>query len=217
MIVNHRRALVLAAILLAAAGVLCLLVAIPDTRHEVQDVDDAVRRLAVSSENRPTTVIAEAFSVVGGVWVNWSIRVIALVVLALRRQFLQFTAFALAVITSEAVIGPVKAAYDRARPPGGLISSSSGSFPSGHAIAAAVTAVGLVLVLLRPGPARWKWESRAVAFAFLMALSRVYLRVHWFSDVVAGGLIGAGLALGWPALLQTLRARREPALAAETT
>lgn len=215
MIVNHRRALVLAAVLLAAAGVLCLLVAIPNSRHEVQDVDDAVRRLAVSSENRPTTAIADAFAFAGGVWVNWSIRIIALLVLATRRQFLQLTAFALAVITSEALIGPLKAAYDRARPPDGLISASSGSFPSGHAIAGAVTAVGLVLVLLPPGPARWKWEVRAVMFAFLMALSRVYLRAHWLSDVVAGGLMGSGLALGWPALLQTLRARRDPALAAE--
>ncbi|MDT4935671.1 MAG: hypothetical protein QOK11_3563, partial [Pseudonocardiales bacterium] len=31
----------------------------------------------------------------------------------------------------------------------------------------------------------------------------------------AGGLLGAGLALGWPALLQTLRGRAEPALVAE--
>jgi len=52
-------------------------------------------------------------------------------------------------------------------------------------------------------------------FSFLMALSRVYLRAHWLSDVVAGALIGAGLALGWPALLQTLRAQRAPAFAAE--
>ena len=39
-----------------------------------------------------------------------------------------------------------------------------------------------------------------------MALSRVYLRAHWLSDTVAGALLGAGLALGWPALLMALRA-----------
>jgi undecaprenyl-diphosphatase len=137
------------------------------------------------------------------------------VFLAVRRQFLQLTAFVLAVISSEALIGTLKAAYDRDRPPGSLITTSGASFPSGHAIAGAVTAVGLVLVLLPAGPSRWKWEARAVVFSFVMALSRVYLRAHWLSDVVAGALLGAGLALGWPALLQMLRVRTESARLAE--
>jgi undecaprenyl-diphosphatase len=66
-----------------------------------------------------------------------------------------------------------------------------------------------VLALVPPGPARWRWEVRAVVFAGVMALSRVYLRAHWLSDTVAGGLLGAGLALGWPALLMALRSRAE--------
>jgi undecaprenyl-diphosphatase len=112
------------------------------------------------------------------------------------------------------LIGSLKAAYDRPRPPGSLISTSGASFPSGHAIAGAVTAVGLVLVLLPPGRARWRWEARAIAFSFLMALSRVYLRAHWLSDVVAGALLGGALALGWPSLLQSVRSRAQPAAAA---
>jgi membrane-associated phospholipid phosphatase len=116
-------------------------------------------------------------------------------------------AFTLAVLTSELFIGPVKAATDRARPPGALIETTAASFPSGHAIATAVTALGLVLVFAHPGPSRWRWEVHAVEFTAVMALSRVYLRAHWLSDTVAGALIGAGLALGWPALLMLLRHR----------
>ena len=140
---------------------------------------------------------------------NWPLRVAALLLLAWRRHWLRVAAFALAVLTSELFIGPVKDATERPRPPGALIETTGASFPSGHAIATAVTAVGLVLVLATPGPSRWRWEVHAVELTAVMALSRVYLRAHWLSDTVAGALLGAGLALGWPALLQALRARRE--------
>jgi membrane-associated phospholipid phosphatase len=209
-IVNTRRALLVACCLLAGAVALGVLVAVPPTRIEVHGIDDAVRRFVVHLQNRPTTLVAEGLSFVGGTWVIWPIRAIALTVLAVRRQFIQFAAFALAVLTSELLIGPLKAAYDRRRPPGSLISTSGASFPSGHAIAAAVTAVGLVIVLVAPGAARWKWEFRAILVAFVIALSRVYLSAHWLSDVVAGGLLGGALALGWPALLQTIRGDPNP-------
>jgi membrane-associated phospholipid phosphatase len=210
-LLNHRRALFVSAALLGAGGLVCLLVAVPGAFGWVNRVDEIARRLAVSAENPPATVVAHAFSLAGGVWVNWPLRVLAALLLAVQRRFLQLAAFALAVISSELLIGELKSAYQRARPPGSLIETSNYSFPSGHAIAGAVTAVGLVVVLLPPGRLRWRWEVYAVIFAFLMALSRVYLRAHWLSDAVAGGLIGAGLALGWPALLQALRGRPDPA------
>ena len=103
----------------------------------------------------------------------------------------------------------MKALYDRPRPPNGLVGTSVASFPSGHAVAASVTAVGLVIVLMPPGHKRWVWERRAVLYASLMALSRTYLSAHWLSDVVAGALLGGGIALACPALLVDLRVRMQ--------
>jgi undecaprenyl-diphosphatase len=211
MLVDSRRGLLVSGSLLAAAVVVGLLVTLPATGPTVQEADEAVWRFAAVLRNEPATAVAIALSWLGGAWVNWPLRVAAVLLLAWRRHWLRLAAFALAVLTSEALIGTVKAAVGRPRPPGSLIETSGAAFPSGHAIATAVTAVGLVLVLAPPGPERWRWEVRAVEFTAVMALSRVYLQAHWLSDTVAGALMGAGLALGWPALLMALRSRRDAA------
>ena len=208
MLVDARRGLGVSAALVGGAVVVGLLVALPATRPAVQAVDDAVWRWAGDVRNGPTTWAAEALSWLGSGWVNWPLRGAAALLIAARRHWSRLLAFGLAVVTSEAAIGPVKAAYDRPRPSSALIETSAASFPSGHAIAGAVTAVGLVLVLAPPGPARWRWEVWAVVFSTVMALSRVYLRAHWLSDTVAGALLGAGLALGWPAVVTAVRDRR---------
>jgi membrane-associated phospholipid phosphatase len=205
MLVEPRRGLWVSAALLASAVLVSALVALPATHPAVQAVDDAAWRFAGAVQSGPATVVAVGLSWLGSGLVNWPLRAAAILLLAWRRHWLRLSAFLLAVVLSEACIGPVKAAYDRPRPPGSLIATSSASFPSGHAIASAVTAVGLVLVLAPPGKKRWRWEVWAVSFAVVMALSRVYLRAHWLSDTVAGGLLGAALALGCPAALIALR------------
>jgi undecaprenyl-diphosphatase len=206
-LVNHRRALRLVAVLLGLTAVLLVLVGWSATLPAVQWVDDAVLRGMVAIRVTPLTWVAKVFSRVGGVWVDWPLRVIAVVALLVRRRWLQATAFVLSVATSELLIGVLKNLYDRPRPLHSLVATSGASFPSGHSVAGAVTAVGLVLVLLPPGRQRWKWELRAAVFATFMSLSRAYLGAHWFSDVVAGGLLGTALAIGWPAVLQEVRQR----------
>ena len=207
MLVDARRGLVVSGLLLGGAAVVGALVVLPVTGPAVQAVDDVVWRWAGNVQNGPATAVAEALAVLGSAYVNWPLRIAALLLIAWRRHWLRLAAFALAVVTSELFIGPVKAAVDRPRPPGALIETTAASFPSGHAIAGTVTAVGLVLVLAPPGPSRWRWEVRAAVFGAVMALSRVYLRAHWLSDTVAGALLGAGLALGAPALLMAVRER----------
>ena len=212
MLVDSRRGLLVSGALLAGAVVVGLLVVLPGHRPGGPGGGRrgvAARRGGAERARRPRSPIA--LSWLGSAWVNWPLRAAAVLLLAWRRHWLRLAAFALAVLTSELLIGTVKAAVDRPRPPGSLIETTGAAFPSGHAIATAVTAVGLVLVLAPPGPARWRWEVNAVVFTAVMALSRVYLRAHWLSDTVAGALLGAGLALGWPALLMAIRQPRDAA------
>ena len=210
MLVNHRRVGRYALVCLLGGAVMLALMAWPATREAVQDVDTAWNDLMVDLRFTPFVWLAEGFAWLGGIWINWPLRIAALIVLAVRRSWVQVGAFALAIVTSEALIGPLKALYALPRPPEGVLETSSYSFPSGHAIAGAVTAVGLVIVLLPPGSQRLTWEVRAAIFASLMALSRTYLSVHWLSDVVTGALLGVGLAVGWPALFQEMRDVRLP-------
>lgn len=206
MLADPRRTLRLAGALLAGALVLYVVVWITSARSVLQWGDDRVLHLMTDLRASPVVSAAKGFDLLGGTWCNWSLRILAVVLLCWRRHWLHLGAFALAVATSEVLIGTSKALLDRPRPPGSLIATSGASFPSGHAVAAAVTAVGVVIALLPAGHARWVWERRAALYVSVMAVSRVYLSAHWLSDVVAGAMLGSGIALGWPAFLVLWRA-----------
>lgn len=95
-------------------------------------------------------------------------------------------------------------------------------FLPGHATLATL-AYGLLATLLSMSFPRYRWvfASAAVLLAFCVGLSRVYLAVHWSTDVVGGWLFGiswlglaAVLVLPTPALSGTTRRAavpREPA------
>jgi len=150
----------------------------------------------------PLTWLFRFLNVVGGGIVTIPLRSVASIYLLAHRWWRRAAAFILTWALSELVLTFLKSWFHRGRPPGGLVDVIGYSFPSGHATAGAATAVALVLAFFPPGAQRRKWEWIAVGFAFVMAMSRVYLHAHWFSDVVAGVLLGTGIAL-WSAALST--------------
>ncbi len=92
----------------------------------------------------------------------------------------------------------VKGIVARPRPEDPLVASAGESFPSGHAVhAVAYVAVALLLARELPSTAsagrRIALVGAGVAVALLIGLTRIYLRAHWLTDVVAGWGLAAAI------------------------
>ncbi|MHA7177265.1 phosphatase PAP2 family protein [Arthrobacter sp. Sr24] len=91
----------------------------------------------------------------------------------------------------------IKFLVDRPRPADRLVPVDHGSYPSGH-VSGTVTAMVVTAVVLGK---LWMWISGTI-LSIAMMYSRTYLGVHWFSDTIAGVLVGVGLTLLLWALLR---------------
>lgn len=114
------------------------------------------------------------------------------------RKKLQIITMWVVIIGSEAVTYTIKVLVNRPRPENALVLEQSASFPSGHATIA-VAFYGFLTYLLLREIKKYRTLALAIGIIIILALgySRLYLRVHYLSDVLVGYLIGAiWLAIG---------------------
>jgi membrane protein DedA with SNARE-associated domain/membrane-associated phospholipid phosphatase len=140
------------------------------------------------------TTLAKTLSFLGSFWVLL-VAVLATSAFAVtRRRMAEAIALVIGFLATDITFHILKAAVDRARPPDALVDSSGSSYPSGHA-ALAVTYLAIAVLLARAGPAtrRLAIFLTGLSLGVLIGLSRVYLRVHWLSDVGGGWAVGLGV------------------------
>jgi undecaprenyl-diphosphatase len=157
--------------------------------------DSSITSWVVEHRTDGLTAVARAFSTIGSQAVLAPLVGIAVVALLWRRELVSAGFLAAAWGGALGLYSLTKHLVDRPRPPSQIWLTDVGrssSFPSGHATQSLATFLALVLVSALWLPRiRWPAMAGAVVLAAGVGWSRVYLGVHWTTDVGAGWLIAA--------------------------
>jgi membrane protein DedA with SNARE-associated domain/membrane-associated phospholipid phosphatase len=140
------------------------------------------------------TDVAKVITELGSSVVILPVMAIATLLLIWHRRWAEAAVLLVAVAIIYAGVGELKGLTSRPRPPDPLTSISGSGFPSGHAGHSMLYPWLAVTLAIRLRPGMVGGTALLVtgfALAALVGLSRVYLRVHYLSDVTSGWALGA--------------------------
>ncbi len=186
-----------AALILLAAGVVALglLIWMVRTHLGFARFDLGAARFAAAHATPVSTRLLRDLSVLGGAVFLGPLAALMALAVVRRDRLVAVIGFLLLTVGGQfAVVDLIKWIVDRTRPDIDRLTNFSGpSFPSGHAAASAASfaAFALLIGIGRSPRAKATLAAIAVGLAVGIAASRVFLGVHWFTDVLAG------LAFGW--------------------
>ena len=166
-------------------------------------------RTGIDLHPRGALWLAEAvrdYTALGGVLLRNLFAIGAIVALLFLRLRREATLLTLTVMSGWLVNTAIKVLVGRPRPEivSHLTEAGGSSFPSGHSFNSAVVYISIALAFAALSPrqsVRATIVVAAMALTLLIALSRVWLGVHYPSDAIAGWLGGAGWAFTAAALL----------------
>jgi undecaprenyl-diphosphatase len=146
------------------------------------------------------TRVARLVTLLGSGWVIAVVVVAAATFFLLRRRPLDAMFVVLSSSGTALLVSIVKHSVGRSRPDGQhrLVSAAGASFPSGHAAQSVAGYVALAVIVASVTRSRTRRTlacAGAATLALAIGASRVYLGVHWLSDVVSGWLLAGGWLL----------------------
>lgn len=195
--VERRRARRAAAWLFAVAAPLVGVCALAAQAHRqiVPGYDQHAMRWVVAHQHGSLAALADGFSRDAGAWVLTPLVVALSLALLVARRRRDALLLALAMMLEAALDPLLKHIVGRPRPAlfEVLLHTAPGfGFPSGHAMAAAAFAGALMAICWRT-PWRWAVVALGSVYALGVGASRVYIGVHYPSDVLGGWLVACAL------------------------
>lgn len=169
---------------------------IRDRNPAVQDVDTLAHAWAISRRSPSSTSFFDLMTIIGSPPVLAALGACVGVLLLLTGRDRWFVYLAVTAGGGALLDWELKRFFARARPDvAEMLRQAHGySFPSGHAMGSTVMLGALSYLAFRT-LSHWRWKSAVLAFAWTLiaaiSTSRVYLGVHWLTDVVAGIAAGA--------------------------
>ena len=161
-------------------------------------------------EAEPAVSIAKVVTALGSLPFAAAAVLVTAIVLGVRGRWTELTALVGGFVVIYAGVHLAKAGIDRPRPPDPLTGTTGSAWPSGHAAySTAYVAIAVIVARVRTGdigrapirahPSGYTHPGTgrqaaliggAVAVAAVIGLSRIYLRVHYWSDVAGGWALG---------------------------
>jgi len=163
---------------------------------KLQDVDVIAHAWSISKRTAAETNFFVVMTYIGSPVGMAVIAVAAAIALALTRRWRWILYLAVTAGGGSLLNMELKRYFARARPDvAEMLRRATGySFPSGHAMGSTVVLLALSYLAFRTAT-HWRWKAACLALAWTLitaiSLSRVYLGVHWISDVAAGVTAGA--------------------------
>lgn len=136
--------------------------------------------------------IVLALTDLGYTWWVGGLTILGVILLIYRKQRRSAIILMMGVVGSAVMNLILKAFFQRDRPElwERLVTENSTSFPSGHAMASASLAVCVMVILW---PTKWRYLAiiSGVIYMVVIGFTRLYLGVHYPSDIIAGWLIAS--------------------------
>lgn len=187
---------------LLGSGMLLLLLSVALLAYApLQYWDHHLIALFANYRSPELTWLAQALAWLGGMPVVLSIAVVCCLLQIQGRHYRHIGLIVGTVLGSICLSWLLKFMIDRPRPDAiwAIFKSYGDSFPSGHSLYAASYAA-LIVLFTQSYPKRHIYFAFAGLWLLMMGLSRIYLGVHYLSDVLAGwalGLIWVSLLWQW--------------------